>query len=406
MRKINMGKNRKLMAGLMAAAMIASLTACAPAPAESTAAQQTTAAGQTADSQGAAAGQTAASQGAADAQNPAGVESYDAELAGLEANRGEGRTIGVVAFFQANDWNQNALRAIKENLEAYKYTVNIIDGNGDAAAMNAAIDTHIASKVDGIIVAGGDGTALKTGCAKIVESGIPYAVIDMFQEGAVINVMADNWGGGAQLGLYVANEIGGKGKVLILDTPSWVTLKARADSADVVFNPFRGTDPKTSIVTERFDIDANNAVTDAQTKVAAALAADTGKDIKAIVTSWNLPAVGAYAALKEAGRTQDIVIASGDTGKDVLQAMREEEAGKWVFMGQNSYVLGTRAAKGLDLALNGKADAVPFAQFGPTYFVSNRGGATDPVTDGSEILLQSPEQHWKTVFGTEFGSVK
>lgn len=385
-----MKRTGKVLAGLVASAMVLGAIGCAKAPE----AEVTTAAVE-------AAGETTS-----EAQTgAAGGESYDAELSALDANRGDGKTIGVVAFFQANDWNQNALRAIRENLEVYKYTVNIIDGNGDAAAMNAAIDTHIASKVDGIIVAGGDGTALKTGCEKIVKSGIPYAVIDMFQEGAVTNVMADNWGGGAQLGLYVANELGGKGKVLILDTPSWVTLKARADSADVVFNPFRGTDPKAEIVTERYDIDANNAVTDAQTKVAAALSADTSKDIKAIVTSWDLPAVGAYAALKEAGRTEDVVIASGDTGKGVLQAMREEEAGKWVFMGQNSYVLGTRAAKGLDLALSGKGDVVPFAQFGPTYFVSNRGGAEDAVTDGSEIRLQSPEQHWKEVFGSEFGSV-
>ena len=321
----------------------------------------------------------------------------------LDPNRGAGKTIGVVAFFQANDWNRNALQAIKDNLEKYKYTVNVIDGNGDAAKMNAAIDTHIANKVSGIIIAGGDGTALKSGAAKIVAAGVPYTVIDMFQEGAITNVMADNWGGGTQLGLYVVNQINGKGKVLILDTPSWVTLLARADAADVVFNPMRSEDPKTGILVQRFDIDAGNAVTDAQTKGAAALAADTNKDIKAIVTTWNLPAVGAYAALKAAGRTGDIVIASGDTGKDVLQAMREKEAGKWVFMGQNSYVLGTRAAQGLDLALNGKKDMVPYAQFGPTYFVSNLGGPTDAVIDGSEIKLQSPEQHWKEVFGTEYG---
>lgn len=326
-------------------------------------------------------------------------------LASLDDNRGDGKTIGVVAFFQANDWNRNALAAIQENLEPYGYAVNIIDGNGDAAKMNAAIDTHIANNVDGIIIAGGDGGALVSGCAKIVEAGIPYTVIDMFQEGAITNVMADNWGGGTQLGLYVVSQIGGKGKVLILDTPSWVTLLARADSADVVFNPHRSDDPTTGIVTERFDIDAGNAVTDAQTKVAAALAADPEGHIKAIVTTWNLPAVGAYAALKDAGKTNDVVIASGDTGKDVLQAMREDEAGNWVFMGQNSKVLGMRAAQGLDLALNGQADIVPYAQFGPTYFVSNLGGPTDPVIDGSEIKLQSPEQHWEEVFGTEFGSM-
>ena len=347
----------------------------------------------------------AAAEVSDDTQAAASETAIDAAIKALDPNRGEGKTIGVVAFFQANDWNQNALRAIKENLEPYKYTVNIIDGNGDAAQMNAAIDTFIANKVDGIIIAGGDGTALKSGCAKIVEAGIPYTVIDMFQEGAITNVMADNWGGGTQLGLWVVKQTGGKGEELILDTPSWVTLLARADSADVVFNPMRSDDPTKGILVKRFDIDANNAVTDAQTKVAAALAADTDNNIKAIVTTWNLPAVGAYAALKAAGKTQDIVIASGDTGKDVLQAMREAEAGKWVFMGQNSNVLGMEAAQGLDLALNGQADLVPYAQFGPTYFVSNLGGAEDAVTDGSLIKLQSPEEHWMEVFGTEFGTV-
>jgi ABC-type sugar transport system substrate-binding protein len=364
--------------------VVVGLSACAKAPAAAPAAAQ-----------------PAATQVASVADSK-----IDAALKALDPNRGKGKTIGVVAFYQANDWNRNALAAIKADLEKSGYAVNVIDGNGDAAKMNAAIDTHIANKVDGIIIAGGDGTALKSGAAKIVAAGIPYSVIDMFQEGAVTNVMADNWGGGTQLGLYVVTQTGGKGKVLILDTPSWVTLLARADAADVVFNPLRSDDPKKGIVTERFDIDASNAVTDAQTKVAAALAADTNKDIKAIVTTWNLPAVGAYAALKAAGRTKDIVIASGDTGKDVLQAMREPEAGKWVFMGQNSTVLGTRAAQGLDLALNGKKDLVPFSQFGPTYFVSNLGGANDPVTDGSEIKLQSPEQHWQEIFGTPFGTVE
>lgn len=373
---------KKLLVTFLAIAML--LTACAP---QATEPASTT-------------GNTEKESTQASTSSEAVSEADKAQEA-LDGKRGDGKTIGVVAFFQANDWNQNALKAIEEELGQYGYKINIIDGNGDAAAMNAAIDTFIASKVDGIIIAGGDGTALQSGAEKIVASGIPYSCIDMFQEGAVTSVMADNWGGGTQLGLYVVNQIEGKGKVLILDTPSWVTLLARADSADVVFNPLRTEDPKTGIVSERFDIDAGNAVTDSQTKVAAALAADTDKDIKAIVTTWNLPAMGAYAAVKSAGRTDDIVIASGDTGKDVLQAMREDEAGNWVFMGQNSYVLGKRAAQGLDLAINGKADAVPFSQFGPTYFVSNG----DPVADGSEIKLQTPEEHWQEVFGTAFGSM-
>ncbi len=331
------------------------------------------------------------------------MDAMDVAIQELDATRGDGKSIGVVAFNQANDWNINAVIALEEYFEPLGYTVDMVDTNGDPAAASAAIDTFIANNVAGIVISGGEQNSLVEASAKIVDAGIPFSCIDMFQEGAVISTMADNWGGGTQLGLWTLNKLEGAGKVLILDTPSWVTLKARADAADVVFDPFRGTDPKTSIVTERFDIDAGNAVTDAQTKVAAALAADTDGDIKAIVTSWNLPAIGAYAALKDAGRTEDIVIASGDTGTDVMMAMREEGAPEWVFMGQGAYTLAERAAKGLDLEINGKGDVVPFAMFGPTYFVSNAAGANDPVTDGSTILHQSPEVHWEDVLGRPYG---
>lgn len=332
----------------------------------------------------------------------AALSEMEKVAASLPAGRGDGKEIGVVAFNQANDWNIQAVLAIEEYFEPLGYKVSTIVTGGDPSAAMAAVDTFITNKVDGIVISGGEQTGLEPAAAKIVEAGIPFSCIDMFQEGAVISTMADNWGGGTQLGLWTANKIEGKGKVLILDTPSWVTLLARADAADVVFNPFRGTDPKTSIVTERFDIDASNAITDAQTKVAAALTADKDKDIKAIVTSWNLPAMGAYAAIKESGR-DDIVIASGDTGTDVLMAMREADAPDWVFMGQGAYVLAERASMGLDLEIAGRGEVVPFAMFGPTYFVSNAAGPNDPVIDGSTILHQSPEVHWEAVLGRPYG---
>ncbi len=326
----------------------------------------------------------------------AALSDMEMAVAELDASRGDGKTIGVIAFNQANDWNIQAVLAIEEYFEPYGYSVTTIDTNGDAAAASAAVDTFITSGVDGIVISGGEQSSLTEAAAKIVASGIPYSCIDMFQDGSVICTMADNWGGGTQLGLWVLNKIEGEGTVLILDTPSWATLLARADSADIVFDAF------TNIETYRYDIDASNAVADSQTQVAAALSADTNHEIKAIITSWNLPAVGAYAALLDAGR-DDIVIASGDTGTDVMLAMREDTAPEWVFMGQGAYTLAERASMGLDLAINGMEDIVPFAMFGPTYFVSNSAEPYGEVLDGSNILLQSPEEHWEAVLDRPYG---
>ena len=348
----------------------------------------------------AAASESSAAPAAASGDEDATI--LDTLIADVDSNIGEGKTIGIVAFSTGNTWNINAVAGLEDTFAAYGYETEVIDGEYDASKMNAGIDTFITKQVDGIVISGGDQGSLTSGAEKIAASGIPYSCIDMFQEGSVICTMCDNWTGGSEIGIWTLQKIGGKGKVLLLDTPSWVTLKARGDAAAVAFEPFDTGDPKTGIVVERYDIDAGNASADAQEKVAAALVADTGNDIKAILTTWDSPAEGAYAALKESGRT-DIVIASADTGKGVMELMREESAPEWVFMGQNATFLAKRAAQGLILNDAGKGDQVPFAVFGPTYFVTAQAEGSEPVLDGSPIKLQTLETHWQEIMGTEYG---
>ncbi len=325
------------------------------------------------------------------------LNAMDIAIQDLALDRGDGMKIGIIAFSQGNDWNINAIAGITDYFETYGYTVQLYDTNYDASAALSAAEMFIQNGFDGVVISGGEQTSLEPVAEALNAAGVPFSCIDMQLDGAVISTMADNWGGGTQLGLWVVNKLDGEGKVLILDTPSWVTLLARADSADVVFQNFPG------ITTTRMDIDAGNAVADAQTQVAAALAADTKNEIKAIVTTWNSPAMGAYAAITDAGRT-DIVIASGDTGSDVLMAMRESTAPEWCFMGQAAATLAYRASQGLDLALQGLEDEVPFIMFGPTYFVSNSAEAYGEVLDGSIILHQSPEEHYEEAFGRAYGT--
>ena len=88
--------------------------------------------------------------------------------------------------------------------------------------------------------------------------------------------------------------------------------------------------------------------------------------------------------------------------------MREDEAGKWVFMGQNSYrSLGQGRHRDLDLALNGKEDVYSLCTSLWTYLFCFQPGGGYGRSDRwiFEILMQSPEEHWKDVLGTEFGTV-
>lgn len=248
-------------------------------------------------------------------------------------------TVGVATQHMGNAWNKNAVQAIKDVLEPEGFTINHQDGGGITANQVAAVENFITQKVDCIIVSGGEGGAFNEVSLKAKDAGIPVIAIDMFLDGGITGIMCDNWSGGVQMGIYAVNKMGGEGKYILLDTSGWATLLDRGEGAESVLSSFKNIQK----VGETREVAASDPVTQGYEITKAALAADP--DIKAILVTWNMPAVGVYNALREMNKINDVTIVSADTGDDVISAMLEDEAGDWGFMGQNSYELGTLAAK-------------------------------------------------------------
>jgi len=304
-------------------------------------------------------------------------------------------TVGVATQHMGNAWNKNAVQAIKDVLEPEGFTINHQDGGGITANQVAAVENFITQKVSYIVVSGGEGGAFNEVSLKAKEAGIPVIAIDMFLDGGITGIMCDNWSGGVQMGIYAVNKMGGEGKYILLDTSGWATLLDRGEGAESVLSSFKNV----SKVGETREVAASDPVTQGYEITKAALTADP--DIKAILVTWNMPAVGVYNALREMNKIDDVTIISADTGDDVISAMLEDEAGDWGFMGQNSYELGTLAA-GSVLAHKAGGE-VPFAQIGTTYFVSNDGYVEGDI---KTVKFQTPQDHWTEVLEPVLGSLE
>ncbi len=306
---------------------------------------------------------------------------------------GAGKVVGVASQHMGNAWNKNSVQAILDVLEPLGFTVNHVDGGGDTAAQVALVENFITAGVDYIIVSGGEGGAFNAASLEAAAKGIPVIGIDMFLDGAVTGIMCDNWSGGVQMGKYAASLMGGEGKYILLDTSGWQTLLDRGESAEQVLSTFT----KIQKIGETRECPGSDPVNEGYEITKAALAADP--DIKAVLVTWNMPAVGVYNALKEMNRL-DVNIVSADTGDDVISSMVEEGAPTWGFMGQNSYELGTMAAQTV-LALE-KGETVPYSQIGTVYFVTNDDYVKGDV---KTVKIQTPEEHWAEVLEPVLGTL-
>jgi ribose transport system substrate-binding protein len=307
---------------------------------------------------------------------------------------GSGKVVGVASQHMGNAWNKNSVKAIRDILEPYGFTVNHQDGGGNTSTQVAAVETFITQKVDYIIVSGGEGGAFNSVSVQAKNAGIPVVGVDMFLDGGITGIMCDNWSGGVQMGIYAINKMKGQGKYILLDTSGWATLLWRGKGAESVLNSFSAIKK----IGATREVPAVDPVTEGYDITKAALQADP--DINAVLITWNMPAIGVYNALRELNKIDQVTIISADTGDDVISAMLESSAGDWGFMGQNSYELGTLAAE--SVLTHASGGIVPFAQIGTTYFVTN-----DDYIKGDlkTVKIQTPEDHWKEVLEPVLGSL-
>lgn len=322
---------KKFLALLLAIIMVVSLAACgatseepkaepAPAPADS----------------------------AAPAENAAAAEAPAGDFSNM--------TIALSSQHLGNQFNQGILAGVTAQAEKYGFKLVTANAQSDTAQQVADLENFVQMDVDAIIIGGGEGAAFENVMKDMDAKGIPCITIDMASALADSNITSDNFNGGEQMCLAVKNMLGGKGNILICDTPGWTSLEIRCKMLESIVQ----FSPELKIV-DSIVLSTEDAVNNYQREVKAYLQGNP--DIQWIFCDWGLAAVGASQAVRELGMQDDIIISCVDADQVVLEEMMLDDSPLKVVVGQYPDKLGSGAVDLCATALTG--GALPTEAYAP-----------------------------------------
>jgi ribose transport system substrate-binding protein len=205
-------------------------------------------------------------------------------------------------------------RAAEDGVTVDTFALPTASGVADQVSQ---METAVTQQYDGIILGTVDAAGIVPGIEAANAAGIPVIAVDTAPAGGdfISLVQTDNVAAARLAGEFIAEQIGGKGKVLNLQGDlANQTGQARNDGLHEALDTFpdiQVIDQSTMWQQERGLAITENILT-------------SDPDIVAIFAANDPPALGALQALKAAGR-DDVMIVGFDGTEDGLQAVKNGE---------------------------------------------------------------------------------
>jgi len=303
-------------------------------------------------------------------------------VAGVSAQK---KVIGVSSQHLGNDFNRGVTAGIADQAKKLGFQAIMTNAKGDTNQQVADIENFLSRKVDAVIIAGGEGPAFGPVMKKLRDAKIPVITVDIPSEYTLCNVTSDNFNGGEQLGLYVANKLKGKGNIIILDTPGWHSLDIRIRMLKSVIMDYPGIQ-----IVQTIEASVNDAVNSYYQQVKSFLLAN--KNVQAVYCSWGLAAVGASNAIRELGLQKDIFVVCTDADQVVLNEMIKPDSPLTAVVGQYPNKLGQMSVDMAAAALAGMP--IPVEAYAPIILTEK----DNPGAWFSSPSIMKPADVWKTLF--------
>ncbi|KWX22635.1 sugar ABC transporter substrate-binding protein [Mycolicibacterium wolinskyi] len=175
-----------------------------------------------------------------------------AVLAGCATAADSGKpTIGVTLNAASNPFFLAEGKAIEEAAAEAGVEVSVQYANADVAVQSDQIDTFIRKKVDSIIVDAVDSDGVGPAVLRATQANIPVVAIDVAAPGAAATVTSDNVQAGRDSCAYLFDQLGGKGKVAIVDGSAVSAISDRMDGCRQAIEKTPGIE---IVATQRADL--------------------------------------------------------------------------------------------------------------------------------------------------------
>lgn len=205
------------------------------------------------------------------------------------------KSVGLMVQDVSNPFFAVMKNQMEEQAKADGFTVNVQDGQQDLGQQNNQIDAFIQQKTDLILINAVDSEGIGSAVKRALDAGIVVVAVDVDAAGAQAVVMTDNVEAGVQSCTALAEKIGGKGNVIIVDGTQITSVQDRVKGCEAVLAEKY---PDVKILGKQA---GKNDVANGQTVTTDMLTAN--KDLQGIFGINDPTARGAVLALKEANRS-------------------------------------------------------------------------------------------------------
>lgn len=253
----------------------------------------------------------------------------------------DGKRIGVAVVGTQHFWDREAFNGAIGTVEKLGGEVVPVDGGRDNQIHADNHDILLTNQVDAVISILGD-AAVEPKFEALKNAGIPVFTVDHPSPHAINNTTSDNYYMGTTIGRFMADAIGGEGKVAVFNAfeNALRICGIRTGLWKYVLQDYPGIEIVQPELAEEFA----NAPEDARKKTLDLLSQYPEGTLDAIhVGCWDQPAIGIVQALEEAGRT-DVKVTALDGGPDTLEIMAEEGSPFVANVAQQPNLIGSTAA--------------------------------------------------------------
>lgn len=215
----------------------------------------------------------------------------------------------------------------------------------DVAEQISAVENLIIRRVDGILLTPLDSDALVAPAKQAMKAGIPLVSIDanLNWDGKTRYVGTDNREGGRIAMELLMKEIGGEGKVVILNCPAGVPSNdIRGEAAVEVAKKY----PKVQLLEIQRGEDQAVAMANMERIL------NANPDIKGVFAAFDRAAIGCIQALRNRGLAGKVKVVAYDASPEEIEALKKGEIAGLVV--QQPFEMGYKGVEYIIAAKQGK----------------------------------------------------
>ncbi|MCO4318834.1 substrate-binding domain-containing protein [Phyllobacterium sp. 21LDTY02-6] len=221
--------------------------------------------------------------------------------------------VGASLLTQQHPFYNELAKAITAEAKAKNVPVEIAIANQDLNKQLADIEDFIVKGVDVIIMSPVDSKGALAAVARAQAAGIKVITVDVPVEGVKVSsyIGTDNYAGGVKAGELMAEQLGGKGNVAIIDYPLVQSVVNRVNG----FKDAIAKHPDIKIVSVQTGITRAEALAVAQNMLQA------NPDITGIFGFGDDAALAAAVAVKSSGLTGKVKVIGFDGMPEAIKAV-------------------------------------------------------------------------------------